>query len=518
MADVPRENTTAENQTSLVLPALKASIDGLAILNSQEKYIFVNEAHAAIYGYENPSELIGQTWRQLYGPSERQRFETEIMPLFYQEGHWRGESIGLRKDGTYFPQEVSLAVTEEGGFVCAVRDISMRRQVEGRQALLTDLSQILSMPLDQGCNEILIRALQRITEDFADACLLTYKASDGLTRNVSTYGSVAMENDLKDRLPLLLDVIQDQSRLTEFSQEALDGWPPSSKGISIVRMPLQTRQQTFGTLLALRVLGKSNSFTLPDLSLFEVVASRAALLIDNNRLLTEASLAIQARDDLLAAVSHDLKNPISAISANADLMHRLAPSTDLQTHFGKIADNIHLSIQRMQALVKGLLALEKLRGGRYNLEPRFCSSAQLLAETREMFLPMATEKKINLQIDTSRPDVQIHCDYESIMRVFSNLLGNALKYTPANGTVTIGMDVESRMIRFFVKDTGIGLSEDQLEHIFDHYWQAKKAEGLEAGLGLSIAKGLVEAHNGKIWARSRIGQGTEIYFSLPMHF
>jgi diguanylate cyclase (GGDEF)-like protein/PAS domain S-box-containing protein len=110
--------------------AMKASMDGMAILGMDEKYIFMNEAHAKIYGYESSEQLIGTTWRALYYEEELQRFQNDIMPILYKHGQWRGEAIGKKQDGTVFPQEVSLSIIEGGGLVCVVRDISERKLAE----------------------------------------------------------------------------------------------------------------------------------------------------------------------------------------------------------------------------------------------------------------------------------------------------------------------------------------------------------------------------------------------------
>jgi len=112
--------------------AIEASMDGIAILNSKGKYTFLNKAHAAVYGYNDPAELIGKSWQVLYDLDELDRFQIEIFPHFMEKGCWRGEAVGRRRDGTYFPQELSLTFTADEGIVCVVRDISERKTAEGK--------------------------------------------------------------------------------------------------------------------------------------------------------------------------------------------------------------------------------------------------------------------------------------------------------------------------------------------------------------------------------------------------
>ncbi len=113
-----------------IVAAMKASMDGMAILNEREQYAYLNDAHVKTYGYSSAEEFIGKTWKILYDEKELKRFETEIMPAFRKDGRWRGEAFGKKKDGSVFPQELSLTAIESGGLVCVVRDISERKKIE----------------------------------------------------------------------------------------------------------------------------------------------------------------------------------------------------------------------------------------------------------------------------------------------------------------------------------------------------------------------------------------------------
>ena len=124
------ERNRVEKELQKNLEAMNASMEGLAILDTDETYIYLNTAHARIYGYHNPDEMLGKSWQILYDPQELERFIKEIMPILRQEGVWRGEATGKKKDGSTFPQELSLTLLEEGGLICVVRDITERKQTE----------------------------------------------------------------------------------------------------------------------------------------------------------------------------------------------------------------------------------------------------------------------------------------------------------------------------------------------------------------------------------------------------
>lgn len=120
----------SETDLHKYLAAMEEAMDGMAILDEQGAYLYMNQAHASIYGYDSPAELIGKTWRDLYNEVGLEWFDDVIMPLFLETGRWRGEATGLKKDGSTFPQELSLTALEGGGIICVVRDISDRRRAE----------------------------------------------------------------------------------------------------------------------------------------------------------------------------------------------------------------------------------------------------------------------------------------------------------------------------------------------------------------------------------------------------
>lgn len=248
----------------------------------------------------------------------------------------------------------------------------------------------------------------------------------------------------------------------------------------------------------------------------DMLASLGALLSSAlEREAAEAQLraAAEMRDDLLAIVSHDLRNPLFAIISAANLLSEgdVLDDRAAALHW---ADVIERNGQRMARMIRDLLDFESLRGQGLSMVVAEHEIAQLLDETMEMMHPQAAEK--SLQLTGAAPaSATAWCDRERTLQVLSNLLGNAVKFTPEGGTITLGADLLPTEIRLFVRDTGPGIPQEDLLHVFDRYWQAKRSDRRGIGLGLPICKGLVEAQGGKLWVESELERGTTFFFTLP---
>jgi signal transduction histidine kinase len=221
------------------------------------------------------------------------------------------------------------------------------------------------------------------------------------------------------------------------------------------------------------------------------------------------------REDLLALVSHDLKNPLSIILMTASSLARTFEAADQGRQRGQL-DSIKRSAERMNRLVKDLLDTASLEAGSLSVEPCSCAVAPLLEEALRSMRPLAAHKSIRLEHDIASDVPAVRADSGRIEQVFSNLLGNAIKFTPKDGIITLRVRVRDGMVLFAVSDTGPGMSESELPHLFDRYWQARRTAKLGTGLGLSIVKGIVMAHGGQVWVESQVGAGSTFFFTLPI--
>jgi len=279
---------------------------------------------------------------------------------------------------------------------------------------------------------------------------------------------------------------------------------------SIMVVPLTTRNQRLGTItLALTRPGRSYGFT--DLELAQEVARRASIAVENAQLFEQTEQAVKARDEVMAVVSHDLRNPISTITMTTDLLRERISEGDAL----RLLDTISRSTERMERLIRDLLDVTRIEAGGLTVERGPVDPAELVQEAVQLQQPLARENGINLDTEIQGPLPTLQADRERLLQVFQNLIDNALKFTPKGGRVTIAAEPGTDEVRFTVRDTGPGIPAEQLPHLFDRFWQARKGSN-GAGLGLTIARGIVEAHGGRITAESVPGSGTEFKFGIPV--
>jgi signal transduction histidine kinase len=225
-----------------------------------------------------------------------------------------------------------------------------------------------------------------------------------------------------------------------------------------------------------------------------------------------AERATRARDEMLAIVAHDLRNPAQAIMAAAFVLARQA----LDENGQRALAIVERSASEMERLISDLLDVARIEAGTFALRREVLDVRALLQHTLEMFQTHARAKDVEFRCEAAQDIRSISGDRDRLIQVLSNLLSNALKFSPVGRHVSVLATNDDRVVRISVKDSGVGIPENDLPRVFDRFWQAEpasKAGG--AGLGLSICRGIVEAHGGRIWAASRVDRGTTFHFTVP---
>ncbi|HEX2198121.1 MAG TPA: ATP-binding protein [Burkholderiales bacterium] len=242
----------------------------------------------------------------------------------------------------------------------------------------------------------------------------------------------------------------------------------------------------------------------------EAQLERERLLDREQAARKEAERAARARDDMLAIVAHDLRNPIQNIATAAAGLSGAGEDKRM-----RLVGVIHRSTEEMERLIADLFDVARIESGTLSITKSHLDVRALLAEACERFEPQALARNIALGCETPAGLAALGADRDRLSQALSNLIGNALKFTPAGGRISLRAANEEGAVRISVEDTGIGIPPENLPHVFDRFWQASRASRAGAGLGLAICKGIVEAHGGRIWAISTEGGGTSIHITLP---
>ncbi|CAN5676509.1 hypothetical protein BH23GEM11_BH23GEM11_07140 [soil metagenome] len=232
----------------------------------------------------------------------------------------------------------------------------------------------------------------------------------------------------------------------------------------------------------------------------------------NIRLYAEARNALSTRDRVMALVSHDLRNPLNTIRLASDLIDEDLTEKTREAQLRVI----RRASAQMERLVQDLLDVARIEGDGLKVDPQPCRLADLIDTASEFLRLLADSSSVVIQVE-SATDLRVRADRERILQVFSNLIANGVHHTPEGGRIVIRSEsLGNAEARVSVEDTGHGILPEHLPHIFDSFWQADQSGRAGAGLGLAIAKGIVEAHGGRMWAESERGRGSIFHFTLPL--
>ncbi|WP_437957807.1 ATP-binding protein [Sorangium sp. So ce119] len=413
-----------------------------------------------------------------------------------------------------------------------------RREDEARRALArhaNQLAQLTEATLRIHRSLSLNELIQRTTDEaraLLDANVAVSRlAARGVTQRSMTGVSLSEEyaarEDRDGIREIAFGLIERRSTSVRLTDEEIASDPTCADVLSrapselhprsLLAAPLRGRDgQCIGSIQLLD--RRDGPFVESDEVLLTQLAQSASVALENARLYNEAQAATRARDDLLAIVSHDLRNPLNTIAITASLLR----SDLLQRKDGEEDDAVQLvdrmdrGIQRMTRLIEDLLDASRIEAGRLVVSPRVERGGALVREALEAAASLAEAKGCRVTQGPLDAGLEVLADRDRVLQVFSNLLGNALKFTPKGGIVSVSLCRVADLVRFSVADTGPGIPPEHQPHLFDRYWKASQESRTGAGLGLYIARGIVEAHHGTVAVESTPGHGTTIHFTLPL--
>lgn len=401
--------------------------------------------------------------------------------------------------------EVSGALLER-----SIRYALERKRAAEAEHFLAEVGRVLASSLDYA--ETLRRVAELAVPTLADFCLVEMAGEED---DASRAGATQLRD--------LLRLDPEGGYRTEDPVDAVlrTGMPlllapggAKAPGSAMI-VPLLARDRTTGALI-FAAIDSGRHYDTADLALAEELARRAALAIDNARLYHEAQEAIRVRDEVHRIVAHDLRNPLYGIKLMLSLIAKRVRAESDWAEEAEYAELARQAVQRMERLIQDMLDVARLEAGSLSIECERQGAAALLVETITFHQTLATDSALEFEHLAPADLPEVLADRGRVLQVFGNLIGNAIKFTPAGGRITLRAEVAGLEIRFSVADTGPGIPPDHLPHLFDRFWQAERGRRDGAGLGLAIARGIVEAHGGRIWAESALGAGTAFHFTLPV--
>jgi PAS domain S-box-containing protein len=517
---------------------LAIAADAIITVDTSERIVHFNAGASTVFGYPI-DEVLGQPLDMLVPKGFRgghhahmQRFAES--PVQARRMGERREIVGLRRDGSEFPAEASISKLEAPDgplFTVVLRDITERRRTEEDERFLAGAATEVARSLDY------TTVLQTITDlavpRLADGAVLDVLESDGSLRRIASAEPGSPRSHLLNEIAKLgiswespspvIDVIRRGT--SELFTNIDDDWIDAHEEIALVPawrtvgmhslliVPLTAAGQTSGAL-SLLLVDPRRTFTTESRGLAEKFAHPVALALVNAALYGVAQRANQARDEVLSVVSHDLRNPLSAIAMCARVLLESPPEEKAERE--DLLSTIGESVGTMNRLIQDLVDVTSIERGQLSLERGAVAPARLVERAAHMFEVEAPEHGITLERNVAADLPELRVDEARIIQVLANLIRNAIKFTPNGGRISIAAAASDGVVKFAVSDTGMGIDPALHRRIFDRYWHASTgARKRGTGLGLSIARGIVEAHGGRLTVESAVGTGSTFTFTIP---
>lgn len=517
---------------------LEIAGEAIISIDADQRIVQFNRAAERIFGY-GASEVIGEPVQVLmperYAATHGERVEEFGRDHTVRHLEGRGV-VGRRKNGEEFPAEVAVSMLEAGGdriYTSVLRDVTQDQRYQTEQEFLAETGRELTASLDYA--ETLGTVANLVVRRLADFCVIDIRDEDGRLRRLATAAKDPKDDPLAERLrrfPVPTDrrhiallawrtrraeMIEavDEAMLRRLAEceEHYDLLRSIMPG-SVIAAPMIARDRALGVILLIARRGR-RPYDQRDRALAEELGRRAAFAVDNARLFREAQESSRARERILAIVAHDLRSPLNGITMAADMLRHYLREDPNAAH-RRPAEAILQEADRMNRLIQDLLDVRAIEGGGIAVDPLPLPAHVLIDDAADQFRGACDAAGIRLvHKDGPPPLPRVLADRARVARVFANLIANAIRFTPRGGTIGLSARTDGDHVEFEVTDTGPGIPEDLQDRIFTPFWRGDNADLHGAGLGLSIARGIVAAHGGRIGVSSTPPHGSAFRFTMP---
>ena len=532
-----KERRAVQEQQQRQLAAMDAAMAGMSIHAPNGDFRYANQAHATIYGYDDPEELIGASWRILYNEHEQAYIEDEIFPALDAGEQWSGDLTGLRRDGSTFPVYLTLTPLDDGGLTCICEDITARKEREQQLELYTRRLEVLR-DIDQAIlqaqspADIAQAAMKRLHHlvpcSRSSVALLDRSANEGTVLARYSDGESMLDSGVNVPLSHF-----------QFAETALEHDLHVVEDIrSVNQTPLiqQLREEGIwafmtlamrmdDTLIGIVNLGTEDPgcFTEQEQRIAQEVTDQLTIALRQAQLLEQVQQHTERLEQRVEertkelesftySVSHDLRTPLRAVDGFSRMLLN-AHSDQLDDEGQRLLGVIVESAQRMGQLIDDLLALSRLgsrdmRSGPINME-------ELADDVIDELIRAHPDRDLAFERET----LPITCGDRSMVRqALTNLLANAVKFTqdetPAR--IRITSDTEANVPTYIIEDNGAGFDMTYADKLFGVFQRLHDDDAFEGtGVGLAIVERVVQRHGGHVAAQGTVGAGATFTFTLP---
>lgn len=470
--------------------AMEASTDGIAILGADETYQYLNNAHISMFGYDAEEDLKGKTWRAIYPNPEVERIEKILLPLLMQEGYWQGETVGKKKDGTLFHQEITLSALPNGGMICICRDISKRRERDEEM-------QKLALVSNRSNNIILILDNQRRVDWVNDSFLrLTGRTKEEVLGTRFPSETPGWSND---NLPpwLQFGMHQHQHMKGELAYYTATGEEIWLQGEI---NPVYDDNGEF----------RYSACILNDITLIKAAEKNALTALHKERALSEL------KSRFVSLASHEFRTPLAGILSSTDIIREYADTIEdeaavrILNHTDRIAEEV----LRMTEIMNNVLLLGKMDAGKIPFRP---GSGDIHEFIQTHLRRVSTAFRERVRFNGPGRPVHTRFDPNLLDHILNNLLSNAAKYSPAELDIFVDLlPDESDGIQIVVRDKGIGIPAKELPFLYESFFRGSNTNDFHGtGLGLPLVKQFVDLHGWSIRIQSEENNGTDVTIIIP---
>jgi signal transduction histidine kinase len=465
---------------------------------------FTEQEAAVVESVAAETAMILEHWRELAAPESVAGASISVALASPQHPSSAPPARPLGRDGAELGPERAQLLSTASNLLASSLDPDAALE---RLAMLL-VPAIADYAITYACKGSEIVRLGRVHCNPLHGALLDALFATGAPSRDDPHGPGAV---IRTGVPLLVgEITQEMIEHTSMNAEHRQVVQALAPRSSMV-VPLESRGRSIGAIAFAFTQESRRRYDEADLAFAVELGQRVALLVDNARLYREAREAIRMRDDILAIVSHDLRNPLNTISVASSLLE-MNPSPEVST---KAQRSIGRAAKQMERLLQDLLDVSRADAGGMPIERAPVDVSALIEEAFALSLPQAEDKSVKLDRRVAGDVGSVEGDRNRLLQVLGNLLGNAIKFVPPGGQVTIGAQHLYGQVRVWISDDGPGIAAEQVPRVFDRFWQANRSGSRGAGLGLAIAKSIVDAHGGQIGVHSQLGEGSTFFCWLP---